>query len=414
MLSKILDVYLHSEKIGELSQDQYGSLHFSYQDSASWPLSLSLPINKKVFSQTQCRPYFAGLLPDDHIREKLAKVFHISAKNDYALLSEIGGECAGAVTLLPHGEKLTAVISGKQRLVSQDELIKMIGQLSQAPILSGQHIRLSLAGAQNKLALCYDGKNYSLPNLGPSTHIIKPALSAYPDSAHNEAFCMRLASLVGLPVAHCQLQTLENISYILVARYDREQQADGTIQRIHQEDMCQAMAIVPEHRYQNEGGPSLQQCFALVTQHSQRPVIDRKLLLDGVIYNFLIGNHDAHGKNFSILHADQGIRLAPFYDLLSTAVYPEISLKMSMKIGRHYKPDRVLLRHWEQLAANTQISPAWMQERLQYLAEQVLEKAEKLVCEMTAEGFASSVYQRIIDVITQRKQQIANYFRNTA
>ena len=153
---------------------------------------------------------------------------------------------------------------------------------------------------------------------------------------------MKLAAAVGLPAAKVETRSVEGIEYLLVERYDRthRQNPGGTpsLERLHQEDFCQAQGIVPETKYQKEGGPSLRQCFALLREVSTAPVIDLSRLLDAVIYNFLVGNNDAHGKNFSLLYhgvgtANQQIRLAPLYDVVSTTYYPELSKDMAMKIG---------------------------------------------------------------------------------
>jgi serine/threonine-protein kinase HipA len=170
------------------------------------------------------------------------------------------------------------------------------------------------------------------------------------------------------------------MDYLLVERYDRNRvtttSGKSLFKRLHQEDFCQALGIVSESKYENEGGPSLKKCFALLREVSEAPVIDLQRLLDAVIFNFLIGNHDAHGKNFSILYDEKtwARRLAPHYDMLSTSFYPELSPKMAMKIGGEYVPGRIRPLHFDRLAEDVALAKPQERRRLLALAEMVLAK----------------------------------------
>ena len=164
---------------------------------------------------------------------------------------------------------------------------------------------------------------------------------------------MQLARAIGLSVVNVEIGNVKGIDYLLVERYDRAWSKDaGSLTREHQEDFCQALGIVPEHKYQNEGGPSIKQCFELVRAASSTPVIDLQALLDAVIFNWLIGNNDAHGKNFSLVYHGEissGLqtRLSPLYDLISTVYYPELSAKMAMKLGGEYFSERIAPANFE-------------------------------------------------------------------
>jgi serine/threonine-protein kinase HipA len=354
-MARTLDVYLHNELVGHLIQDKGGQMVFDYverwlQKPGATPLSQSLPLRKERFKRNECRGFFAGILPEESKREIIARNLGISARNDYAMLEQIGGECAGAVTFIPAGETLPERKYG-YRPVSSQELAAILKELPKRPLLAGEDgIRLSLAGAQDKVAVRIEGNDISLPLGGaPSTHILKPAVERFAGVVFNEAFCMRLAAVAGLPAAKVETRIVEDIEYLLVERYDRVHQKNvegaTTLDRLHQEDFCQAQGIVSETKYQKEGGPSLKQCFALLRDVSSAPVIDLSRLLDAVIYNYLVGNNDAHGKNFSLLYhgvgtANQEIRLAPLYDVVSTIYYPELSKDMAMKIGGNTPPTR--------------------------------------------------------------------------
>jgi serine/threonine-protein kinase HipA len=383
-MSRKLDVYLHRERVGRLVQNNQGDVLFEYDDvwlnnpKAKF-LSQSLPLAKKRFNRRECRAFFAGVLPEGGKRELIARNLGISARNDFAMLEGIGGECAGAVTFLPEGVVLPEG-DDTYRPVSKAELATILRSLPRRPLLAGeQGVRLSLAGAQDKIALRMEDGAISLPlNGAPSTHILKPQIDEFPGVVFNEALCMRLAGAVGIPTANVETGQVEGIDYILVERYDRTHIVPGSggparLEREHQEDFCQALGVVSEHKYQNEGGPSLKQCFELVRDCSSLAVTDLQSLFEAVIFNWLVGNNDAHGKNFSLIYKASGqTRLAPLYDVVSTAAYPGLSRRMAMKIGGEYESERVGPRQIEKLAEETKLSAPLALNRVPELAERVI------------------------------------------
>ena len=394
-MNRELDVYLHRRLAGHLLQDAHGQMSFDYSESwlkdpAAVPLSRSLPLSDKHFNQNDCRAFFSGILPEENIRTVIARNLGISARNDFAMLEQIGGECAGAVTFIPAGKQLPDD-AGDYQILTEKTLAQTLRTLPQRPLLAGKaDIRLSLAGAQNKIAVRVSGDTISIPLEGaPSTHILKPAIERFAGSVFNEAFCMKLARSVGLNTANVETGTAGGIDYLLVERYDRtvSQAPDGqaNLKRVHQEDFCQALGIVPEYKYQAEGGPSLKQCFALVRDASSAPVIDLQALLDSVIFNFLIGNNDAHAKNFSLIYQEAGdTRLAPLYDVLSTIYYPDLSTKMAMKIGGEYLAARVGPKHFERLSEETGLAKPMVRRRVLELAELVRSKLPQATTDTVA------------------------------
>jgi serine/threonine-protein kinase HipA len=384
-MKQTLDVYLHRDLVGKLVQDEHGIMRFQYlpqwlNRSGAIPLSRSLPLTDKRFGRNESRGYFAGILPEQHQREVIAKNLGISAKNDFAMLDRIGGECAGAVTFLPEGQQLPAR-EDAYKLLSPEALAEILQTLPRRPLLAGEEgIRLSLAGAQDKIAVHVSRDGISIPlNGAPSTHILKPAIERFEGVVFNEALCMRLAREAGLNAARVETGKVANIDFLLVERYDRalvkdEQSGAETLLRVHQEDFCQALGIVPERKYQAEGGPSLKDCFALVREVSSTPVLDLNALLDAAIFNVLIGNNDAHGKNFSLLYEDGQTRLAPLYDILSTAYYPELSSKMAMKIGGEFDAKKVRPQDFERMAEEAGLAKPIVKRRVFELSELVLSK----------------------------------------
>lgn len=398
-MARALDVYLYNHLVGQLIQDDHGQMLFDYADD--WldnpdavPLSLSLPLEKGHFKHNECRGFFGGILPEESKRVLIARNLGISARNDFALLEQIGGECAGAVTFLPEG-KAPAERDYQYRQLSTGQLSGILKDLPRRPLLAGESgVRLSLAGAQDKLAVHVDGEQISIPlENSPSTHILKPAITHFKGVVFNEALCMKLAAVIGLTSASVEIRKAGEIDFLLIERYDRrtwvDSKGDKHLERIHQEDFCQALGIVSEMKYQNEGGPSVKQCFDLLREVSSAPVLDLQRLLDAVIFNFLVGNHDAHGKNFSLLHENfdsrsvkgtlgsgRSVRLAPLYDIVCMSYYPELSKKMAMKIGGEYRSNSIAPRHFERLADEAGLAKPLVKRRVSELAEAIVNGLE--------------------------------------
>lgn len=427
-----LKVWLFDQPVGRLFLSN-GRLHFAYlpewlAQPQAMPVSMSLPLQADSFDDQQARPFFAGLLPEGQLRSVIARQLQVSSQNEFALLDQLGGECAGAVSLtawestsvqqsVQSVEPLPITPDAAVQWLSDDALAGILDQLPSRPMLVGQTgLRLSLAGAQDKLPVLFDGVRIGLPQFGtPSSHILKPAIAAVTDSVSNEAFCLALAKQLKLPCANAQIHQVAGRRFLLVERYDRQIHTIGMLsqrERLHQEDFCQALGVVSELKYQNEGGPSLAQCFALLRQ-ATRPNAPQVLrLLDAVLFNTLIGNHDAHGKNFSLLYRANGVSLAPLYDLLCTAVYPNLTAKMAMKIGSKYKFSEIEARHWQQFASEAGLSPAACQKRLIQMARQLPTVARALQHNAQPQKNAphdhlqdfssASIVEKIVQLIEQR------------
>ena len=398
-----LDVYLNQTLTGQLSIDAQGDMLFVYDsdyidNKKNQPLSQSLPLQKQPYDARQCRPFFNGILPEAHLRVAIARHLGISEKNDFALLAAIGGECAGAVSLLPT-HSTPDDLKPTYRVLNDDEISTILQTMIQKPMLAGEDgIRLSLAGAQDKLAIALIDNQLAIPMEGaPSTHILKPTNREFPSLIENECFCLQLAKKVGLNAVETSMHDAKGTPYLLVKRYDRVENANS-IQRLHQEDFCQAMGIISERKYQQEGGPSISDCFHLIRQVSNLPVVDIKELLQGILFNLIIGNNDAHGKNFSLLYQDQQIRLAPFYDMISTVYYPNLAKKMAMKIGSKYDFDGLFPRHIEQMAKEAKLSVALVQKEAMNMITKIQNK-------ITDSPFTMTVLERA-NKLSQRFQKI--------
>ena len=414
-MARILDVWFYGNKAGQLVQDDSGRLQFAYNadylgSKQPWPLSVSMPVGAAEFADRVARPFFAGLLPEDLIRRKVAKLLGVSEKNPFSMLEVIGGECAGALTIYPEGTSPHKESPDDIQILDEKHLDEIFEHLKRRPLFAGEDgVRLSLAGAQDKLAVRLIGDKLALMRGGvPTTHILKTLISDrhdVTDSVHNELFCLMLAARCGLSVPQAQMRRTPNQPYLLVERYDRRWQRNDVV-RLHQEDFCQALSIPPENKYEREGGPGISTCLDEIQKHSIEPLPDRLAFLNIVIFNYLIGNSDAHGKNFSLLYEEGKPRLAPAYDILSTAVYPELATKMAMKIGGRYDPGEVYLRHWHRLVPDTAVARKGIEKSLADMATTALDQATKLHAELNKENITSPVLDSILALIKKRSTRL--------
>jgi len=408
-MTKELNVFLFDRLVGTLQQ-HHGKLTFGYEtvwlkDKAAQPLSCSLPLQQAPFNDEQCRPFFAGLLPEGELRQLLARQFQLSDGNSFGLLNEIGGECAGAVTFLEPGQAPRPASENAIHWLEESELVRILNDLPRRPMLAGDDgLRLSLAGAQDKLPVVLQGDQIGLAMNGtPSTHILKSAISTLNGSVGNEHFCLQLAASLRFNTARSLIRSAGDHTFLLVERYDRTHTHSDSAARIHQEDFCQAMGRPSDTKYQHEGGPDLADCFKLIRE-TTRPAAPSVLqFLDAVIFNALIGNHDAHAKNFSVLYNNNRPSLAPLYDILSTAVYSELTDKMAMKIASQYTFKGIMPRHWEQFAEHNGLSVPQTLKRVGFIATQLPKSAKKLYKNSTTENHQQfPVIERIIELLNTR------------
>lgn len=337
-MSGELAVWLYGTKIAVIDQEQR-RLRLTYTEEAlrRYPLglpllSLSLPLKPERYTHGLVRPLLDGLLPEGEARGSVARDVGVAREDTYGLIRALGRDCAGALIIQPADEipplppsTLTA------EPLEEAEIPGLVANLRNAPLGVGGRVRISLAGVQQKLLLTRmpDGK-WGRPVDGtPSTHILKPEIERFPHTVENETFCMRLARNLGLPTAKVKTMEVGGRKLIVVERYDRIVQSDGSVERVHQEDFCQAAGILPDQKYEENGGPSLLS-IANVLQVAASPD-DIEVLLRATTLNVAIANGDAHGKNFSLLHDVSGsLRLAPLYDLMSTLGHGDNHLAMGI------------------------------------------------------------------------------------
>lgn len=382
----------------------------------NYPLSLSMPLTAAEHGHKAVEAFLWGLLPDnDGILKRWGERFQVSPRHAFQLLTHVGEECAGAVQLVrPEraAQWLKGSETGSVKWLYQKEITERIHLLLKDHSVSrigADAGQFSLAGAQPKTGFLYDPRRerWGVPSgLIPTTHIFKPATGNFDGYAENEHCCVRLANALDIPVAASAVHYFGGTAVIVVERYDRLRHA-GKVTRIHQEDMCQALARLPQIKYQNQGGPSAREIIGLIREHSTGREEDENRFLDALIFNWLISGTDAHAKNYSFLIAPQGqVRLSPLYDLSSTLPYArQIAPRdatLAMKIGGKYKLLAIGAREWEKSAAELRIDSEALRSRILEVAGALPDLAQKAGAEIRAEGVTHDVIGRLIDTLTER------------
>ena len=416
---------LNEREIGTVRQDR-GRLAFEYADSwrsasDAYPLSLSMPLAAAHHGHASIAPYLWGLLPDsEFILRQWGQRFHVSPRNPFALLTHVGEDCAGAVQFV-RPERLEAFLAAThgdiEWLTEADVANRLRGLQADASAwrVAQDTGQFSLAGAQPKTALVFDGQRWGVPSgREPTTHILKPATGRMDGHAQNEHLCLALARALGLPAARSEVMTFEDVTTIVVFRYDRIRPAGSTrVFRVHQEDFCQALRVHPAQKYQNQGGPGPKPMVDLLRANAtgQRPDRDVATFLDALILNWLIGGSDAHAKNYSILIGGNGlVRLAPLYDVASILAHPDIQPRkatLAMKIGDTYRLQDIGMPEWRELAAQVRWDSDVLVDRVRVMAAELPDRLTDEVRKMDEAGCSHPLVDRLAHVLIERANQIA-------
>jgi serine/threonine-protein kinase HipA len=358
-----LDVYLYGERVGTLFPAGDNDYRLAYDPATVEKvgpgkalLSNSLPARPEPYSAEATRAYVEGLLPEGARRTRLGRELDLDAVDGYLLLAELGEDCAGAVSFLPAGEPLRTPQRDSLDWLSDDELAEVV-KPPPPRLFSAerkQRMRSVLPGLRHKLALVRDeaGDRWAWPEAGaPSTHVIKPETGEYPEYAANEMFCMTVCRQVGLPVAKATVEQIAGRSCLISPRYDRVVgEGDREVRRLHCESFCQALGIPPVDDEESEEGeaPGWTETRGLLNAVSRPDEIVN--LLTAAFCNYILGNGDAHGKNFALIDrektslsgADRKWRLAPLTDITSTVVYDD-PIHHGLVISEEYQETSYLL-----------------------------------------------------------------------
>ncbi len=380
-----LGVWLDDQHAGTLSIDRGGAMYFAY--SESWlsdpelpPLSLAMPKTDAPFGDRACKAVFGGLLPEEGQRTAIARALGISPDNPFRLLEALGGDVAGALAFLPQGQRpIDTKMQEPPVALSDEELARLLERLPRVPMLAGEGgARLSLAGAQSKLPIVLTPQgSIAIPRPGePSTHLIKPEPKRFAGLAANEAFCLALARAVGLDAVEAEWRDIAGRPLLLVTRYDRHTFQNGPRKgqtlRLHQEDFAQALAVPSHRKYAAEGGPAFREGFELLRRAASRPAREVLKLADAAVFNLVIGNADAHAKNYSLMRKQSGeVVLAPLYDLVATHMWDELSPRLAMRFGRATDLDEIDDSSFTRFAEEAGLAAPYVKRRAQVLARSI-------------------------------------------
>lgn len=420
MAAESLIALLDSQRVGIVHREQ-GRLSFRYDEAwqaspAAYPLSLSMPLAAAEHGHRPVEAFLWGLLPDNQlVLDRWARRFHVSARNPFALIGEVGEDCAGDIQFV-RPDRVDALMQGGLDAIDwlgEADVAERLRALRadqaawRIPRDAGQ---FSLAGAQPKTALLLEDGRWGVPSgRAPTTHILKPPTGEFDGHAENEHFCLSLARELGLPVATSTVRWFEDQVAIVVERYDRTRVGDRLV-RIHQEDFCQALAHPLSTKYENEGGPGVADGVRLLAEASSAPDQDVAVFLDAVILNWLIGGTDAHAKNYSLLLGGNGrVRLAPLYDIASALPYPDLDfqrLKLAMKLGGEYRIRDIRARHLERLARDTRQDPDALIARATEMASHISAAAPAIAARITVAGLTHPIVPRLADAVRDRVEPV--------
>lgn len=412
-------IRLYGLPVGVLDVAKDGDLSFRYE--RGWlertqlphhPLSLALPLASDPYDHHRAGPFFDGLLPDSRqTREALARYLQVDATDDYALLYQLGRDCPGAVTVMPTGDEVIADenVETKWDVLDDDRLAEYIEALPRRPLFidADGELRLSLAGVHHKAGVGVVDRQIALPRgRTPSTHILKVDIDGLPDSIRVEHFCLRLAEAVGIPVPFSTIREVKGMPYMIIRRYDRVGvNGQQVFRRLHQEDFCQALGRFPRQKYEKDGGPGWQECFELM-KNATDVVTARTQLLNRAIFQFLVGNPDAHAKNYSVVYWLDRIELSRLYDVNNAAAfrsfYKQQRPRLAMFVGGNSDPLTLTPENWKAFARETEFRPRFVLRQLLDMAGRMIPAAEKLLAKVKKTEADSKLLALAVEDIVQR------------
>ena len=336
-----LGVWIEGVRVADLEQPSWPRIRLRYTEEAlervrlnSPLLSCSLPLTSRPQDASAfCR----GLLPEGQALQALAARAGVAVNDTFELLARYGRDVAGALVIeadAPSERRYGA------KPYTPQALIEAIEELDEYPLGVHDDSELSLAGLQDKLLLVKLGDGSWARPLGgrPSTHILKVDDPRHPGLVEAEALCLDLARAVGLTTVESELARIGSSPCLIVSRFDRDL-TGSEVRRVHQEDLCQALGIDPDGargraKYETGGGPSLRRAADLLDAYAAGAKAELDRLVAIVTFTVLIGNADAHGKNLALLHpTPEEISLAPLYDTVPTALWPNLRTDGAMAIG---------------------------------------------------------------------------------
>lgn len=385
----VLPVYFETRVVGTIEIGPAGPT-FVYDPAwlstrGAFPLSITMPLSTKPVPAAVFLPWAQNLLPEGAQLRTVGSVLGASPDDVIGILSEIGRDTAGALSI---GQPGSANPGNWKPVATPNDLERIINELPMKPFLAGDDgVSMSLAGVQNKIGVAIDAQQrICIPVDGaPSTHILKPDATALYGGVQNEALCLRLARRCRLKAPDVTTGKAGDRTYVLVTRYDRLEQSNRW-RRLHQEDFCQALGKPPASKYESNQtgvkGPTLVDMFTLT--RSAMGARDVLSLLDYVIFNVITCNTDAHAKNYSLMISGRGFELAPIYDVMCAAAWPNVTRNLAQKIAGKNRGEHLKRRHWERFALDCGLNPTAILGRVDELTAMVLKELDAAVADVNA------------------------------
>jgi len=384
-----LPVYFEQRVVGAIDVDKSGP-GFTYDEGwirlrGAFAISTTMPLTLDRIGPEVFLPWAANLLPENEQLRTLGQLLGMARSDVIGLLSAIGGDTAGALSIGQPGR--TSSVQWRP-LATPDDLEAVLDDLPNKPFLVGEEgVSMSLAGAQSKLAVAVDeGGRICIPmNGSPSTHILKPDSPRLPGGVQNEAFCLTLARRMKISTPEVATGTAGKRTFLLVKRYDRTD-VGGRWRRLHQEDYCQALGIPPSAKYEANQtgirGPTLKDMFEVTRRRLPPTEIIR--LLDLVVLNILCCNTDAHAKNYAIMIRGNGASLAPIYDIMCGEVWGNVTRNLAQTVGGKSRGNDLSGRDWQRFARECGLNPRQVVDRVGALAKSAIAEAEAAGSEVAA------------------------------
>jgi serine/threonine-protein kinase HipA len=413
-----LVVLLGGIRVGNIYQSSSGVLRFAYleewrKSKRAYPLSLSMPLTAQEHRHQAISSFLWGLLPDnERTLDHYGRLFGVSARNPVALLAYIGADCAGAVQFSP--PETVAQLEGPPskrgaiEWLTEEEVAEELKTVREQGIPGtsrGTVGQFSLAGAQPKIALLEERGKWGRPGGRiPTNRILKPPSGEFRGFAENEHFCLELAASLQLGSVASRVVRFGNEVAIVVDRFDREIH-DGIWVRVHQEDFCQALGVMPTQKYENEGGPGIPDLISLLQEASTKPDDDIARFIRATALNWVLAAPDAHAKNYALLHSSRGVRLAPFYDILSYLPYADANLhrvKLALRIGREHLVKRINRRSWSQLAKESRLPERTVLENVSTVLDVLPAAVDRTADSSIHEGLDPAIINPLRERVQQR------------
>jgi len=422
-----LDVYSGKIYIAQLTliDDQ---LHWHYcknWQQSGYAISPHLPLQSDI-PLLNIQRFLRNLLPEGNGLDELVSNFHLSKTNTFGLIRALGMDTPGSLIILPPNQKLPSKHSF--RIITDDELEARLDARDEfSLIIWDGKPRLSVAGVQDKINVVINKNGQVGFGEGSlcSTHILKFEKQKLSHLVINELITMQLARQCGLNVANVKLLRYGKHPALLIERFDRHLISMNDVKRRHIIDGCQALNLSPDHKYERNfgsgrdvahirDGASLIRLFDFANLCAN-PALVKQQMLDWVLFNLLVFNYDAHGKNISFFVGSNGLTLTPFYDLVNIKMYSDFEHEMAMGLGDEFDGNIVNAYQLADFADNCQLPRHLIAKRLNLLINKLRASLDKEISSVACNNKEKSyleLYQSMIFKRCKHLEQEVGYIRS--